>query len=276
MKILYDNAVDRKLSITASTTAGSLAASNLLTEAKSEVWRSTGTTATLTTTWTNAEFVNCVVLPFCNLTSSATFRVKLYTNVADVSPVLDTGTVLACAAAPLGFWNWGNVPLGVNAYSYGGGNYGRAFFTSYPVKKVEVIITDSSNPSGYIEASRLVLGATYTPENDANLDDGVNFNIMDTTVNTRTGGGDLKSDIGTQSKSITFSLSHMSASDRNTVQNILKGNASYKPVFISLFPQDADPTKEQTYQIYGKLSENLNMGHAVWNLFNSQIEIKEM
>ena len=54
-------------------------------------------------------------------TSTATIRARAYTLAADVSPAVDTGAVLACGYSPLGLWPWGTVPLGVNAFSYGGG-----------------------------------------------------------------------------------------------------------------------------------------------------------
>ena len=68
MRIVADNAADRSTLI-ASSTAGLLAASNLLTDIKSEVWRSTGTSATLTMSWPVAELVGMVALPFCSLLS---------------------------------------------------------------------------------------------------------------------------------------------------------------------------------------------------------------
>lgn len=76
LRIVYDNAIDRS-TLSASSTAGSLASSNLLTDNKSEVWRSTGTTARLTATWSVAELIACVAMPYCNLSSTATMRVRL-------------------------------------------------------------------------------------------------------------------------------------------------------------------------------------------------------
>lgn len=273
LKILYNNVAD-SATISASTTAGSLVASNLLTDIKSDVWRSTGTSATLTLTWTTSQLLSGFILPFCNLTSSSTFRIKLFTNTADVTPVLDTGVISACAAAPLGLWAWGTVPLGVNAYSYGGASYGVGWFTATSCKKITVDIVDSINPSGYIEASRVVTGVAFTPVNDADLN--VDWWIEDRSTEARSGGGDLRTDIGTTSKNLKFSLANMTPADRLSVASILKGNGKYKPLYISLFPQDVDTTKEQQYQIYGKLTGSLSIGHSNWNLFGCPIEITEI
>ena len=47
VRIIYDNAADRA-TITASSTAGVLVASNMQDDRKSVVWRSTSTSATIT------------------------------------------------------------------------------------------------------------------------------------------------------------------------------------------------------------------------------------
>ena len=273
MKIIYDNVADTA-TLSASTTAGSLVVGNLKTDLKSEVWRSTSTTATITAIYTTPQLISGVILPFCNLTSTALFRLKLYTNVADTSPVLDTGDVYACANVTLGSWLWGSTPLGVNAYSYGGAAYGRVWCTPTACKKFELIITDTANTSGYIEAGRLVAGSYFSPQNDAEM--GLDWDNEDRTKNERTDAGELRSDIGTQNACIKFSLENMTPSDRAQVMNIMKNCAKFRPIFVSLFPDDADPTKEQQYQIYGKFKDTLAIGHSNWNLFSSSITIEEM
>lgn len=75
LRIVYDNAADRA-AITASSTAGALAAANLLTDTKSDVWRATGPSARLTLAWAVAEAIQALVLPFCNLSPTATWRVR--------------------------------------------------------------------------------------------------------------------------------------------------------------------------------------------------------
>lgn len=272
LRIVYNNVADSS-SVSASTTAGTLVATNLLKDIKSDIWRSTGTAATVTLTWATSQMLSMVALPFCNLTSSSTFRIKLYAEIADVAPVLDTGVVTACAGTPLGLWDWGNIPLGVNGYSYGGASYGVAWWETTVAKKMELIISDTTNTAGYIEASRVVAGTYYTPENDAELN--VDWNVDDTSVNIRSAGNDLRSEMGSQNKCIKFNLSVLSAGDRATTASILRGNGKIKPLYVSLFPNDTDTSKEQHYQVYGKIKDSLSVGHSNWNLYSSTIEIEE-
>jgi hypothetical protein len=75
LRVVADNVAERA-TVAASTTAGVLAAANLLTTAKSEVWRATGTSARLGLAWAAAETFQAVALPFCNLSPTATMRVR--------------------------------------------------------------------------------------------------------------------------------------------------------------------------------------------------------
>ena len=98
LRIVYDNAANRA-TVAASTTAGTLTASNLLTDIKSQVWRSIGTSATLTLEWDDAEMVGMVSLPFASLTSEATIQVLGYLYTTDSNPLFDTGEQFACPSA---------------------------------------------------------------------------------------------------------------------------------------------------------------------------------
>lgn len=273
VRILNNNAADRA-TLSASTTAGSLVVANLLTDYKSDVYRSTGTTTTITATWTNSETISVVVLPFCNLTTSATIRVKLYTNAADASPVYDSGAVSANAGFSTNIWEWGNTPLGVNAYAFVGAPYARCYTTPTAAKKMEVILTDSSNPSGYIEAARLVCGNYYNPVNDAEMDVKVSF--PDTSTNARSDASDLISDIGIKYKTLSFSLQNMTSSDRNALVNILKSSGVSRPIFVSLLSENSSDTEaEKLFQIYGKLSSSSALTMPYWNAYSTSIDIEE-
>lgn len=75
MRIVFDNAASRG-AISASSTDGALAASNLQVDDKTYVWRATGTVARLTLTWPVAEEIGAAVL-ISNLSPTATMRVRL-------------------------------------------------------------------------------------------------------------------------------------------------------------------------------------------------------
>lgn len=274
LRIVHDNAVDNILAITASTTAGTLVAANLLTDIKTSVWRSTSTTASLTATWTASQLVGCVILPFTNLTSTATIRVRGYTLAADTTAIFDTGTILACPYTALDLWKWGTVSLGVNSFTYGGGAYASAYFSITSVKKLVIDIVDTDNTSAYIEASRLIAGTYWTPERNAGF--GASVTPEDTTKQYRTEGGDLMTDVGIRFRKVSISLPVMSSADRASLWRIIRGAGMSKPIFFSLFPENsADTDIEQAYAVYGKLSTMSAITISNYNIYSSTIEIEE-
>lgn len=272
LRIVYDNVADNA-TLAASSTAGSLIVDNLKTDIKSEIWRSTGTSATITLTWSPGEIIGMLAMPFCSLTAAATFRVRAYITAADALPAVDTGVQMACPGTPFGEWEWGMVPLGVNAYSYGGGTYGVIWFPASAYEKIVLDIDDSSNPLGYIEASRIVAGAYWSPVN--NTEYGAEITLVDTSKQERSDAGDLKTDRGTLHKVLSFDLSLMPSTDRNALWNILRGNGMYSPIYVSLTPESTDSTEEQIFQVYGKLSKQSPIRYQFINQFNTSVEIEE-
>lgn len=245
LRILYDNVVDSS-TLTASSTTSGFPVTNLQKEQKGLVWRSTSTTATVTATWSNTQSISCVLLPFCNLTSSATIQVKLYTNAGDSIAVLDTGAVNAGAYTPTDLWGGlSNISSSVNAYNYGGGTYARSWFALTSAKKMEIIISDSTNPAGYLELSRVVCGAYWTPS--VNADFGINIGYLDTSEQQRSESGNLITSNGTIHKTMDFNLSSIRETERNNMFSILRGNGLRKPIFVSIFPNETQSLNLLSY-----------------------------
>lgn len=283
MRLIHDNAIDRAASLTASTTAGSLVAANLQTDIKSQVWRSTATSATLTATWSAPEVIGGVVLPFCNFTSTATLRVRGYLHTADTDTVFDTGAVYACKYAPLGFFEWGVVPLGANAYqrggvnsfASGGGAYGRAWLGGqHLVRKIVVDVTDADSADGYIECARLVAGAYWEPAYGAEY--GAKTGHRDASRAERSDAGDLVTTRMSRSRAMTFDLSLLNGADRARLLAIARDNGASKPVFVSILPEAENPVDEQLGQIYGKFAPALDASYRFFNAFASSLALEEI
>lgn len=269
LRIVSDNII-KSATLSTSTTAGTLVANNMKTEVKSQVWRATTTSGTITATWTGAQQLGCVALPFCNLTSTSTIRVR---GSFEGSQLLDTGVVMACAYAPFGMWEWGDQPLGVNAFSYGGGAYGRVWFNTVGVDTLIIDIMDTDNPAGYIEFSRLVAGTYWSPSLQPQ---NVELTTDDTGKQYRTDAGDLFTDVGTRNRKISMEIENMVDVDRSRLWKIFLKNGKTQSVFISFFPEnDDDPELEQSYQIYGKISDMAAITAPYYKRYSAPIEIEE-
>jgi len=275
LRIIYQNIIDStSTTITASSTASAnTTVANLKADTKSKVWRSTGKELeTLTISFTSS-IVGGLILPFCNLSPVATISVT--GSLAGVVKFTDVD-IPACPYPAFGLWDWGMQPLGVNSYSYGGGTYGRVWFSTGNTALDSIVITikDPSNSSSYIEASRIILGAYWSPIYNTSF--GLSTTIKDLSEHQRTESGDLATNRGIRFNTMTFDLKYLTQGDRLNLTGILKGNGIPKPLFISLFPNDADSTKEQSHQIYGKLSQLAGISNPIFDMYSSSIDIEEI
>lgn len=273
LRIIYDNAADRA-TLTASSQAGTLAVANLKTDEKCEVLRSVGTDLTITSIWPTPEIVGGVALPFCNLTPTAIIRVRGFVEPGDAVPDFDTGVVPACEYARLGMWDWGALPLGVNAFSYGGGTYARCWLPMVSVKKLIIELADPDNPAGYIEAARLVVGPYWSPEENASYGAGVTS--FDSSTQYRTGSGGQMVERGAMYRKLSLALEHMTPLDRAELWRIVRGNGLTLPLLVSLYPDSDDGELEQAHQVYGRIASNSAITTPYYQAYATNIEIEEL
>ncbi|MDX8121549.1 hypothetical protein SKZ59_07200 [Janthinobacterium sp. GMG2] len=273
LRIIHDNVGDRA-ALSASSQAGTLGPANLQREDKSSVLRSVGTQLSITAAWPTPEIIGGVALPFCNLTPTAAIRVRGYVEPGDAVPDFDTGTMPACEYARLGMWNWGALPLGVNAFSYGGTTYGRCWFQMRSVKKLVIDLVDLDNPAGYIEVARLVAGAYWEPQVNAAYGAGVTPG--DTSSLYRSGAGEQKVERGTLFRKLSLALDHMTPQDRADLWRIVRGSGLSRPIFVSLFPDNDDVELEQAHQVYGRLASLVAITTPSFQAYATNIEIEEM
>lgn len=272
MRIIADNALNRAV-LTASTTAGLLGVANLLTDVKSDVWRATGTSATLTATWATAETVSAFVLPFCNFSPTATIRVRGYSDAAGTAAALlfDTGAVPACPAPAIKLRGWTAAQV-ASAYAYGGGACARVWFPSWAIMRLVVDIVDTGNMQGYLEAARAVVGAAWSPSRTVG---DAPWTMVDLSTHYRTDAGDMLTDAGTVHKKIPINFGRFLAADRTALVNILRSSRGH-PIFVSIFPDVADLELERDYTIYGKRSQDSEIATQYAIAYSTTVELEEI
>lgn len=234
LRMVHNN-LAHTATLVASSTAGLLAAANMLSNYKSEVWRSTATTATLTLDWATAQQVSMAALMFCNLTTTATVRVRGYALPGDDTPVFDTGNVLACQAAT----QWAI--------------YATVWFAACSVRQVVINITDTANTSGCIQVGRLLVGAYWQPEYGAEY--GASVGVRDSATTERNLAGDRLPTLGHKHRVLTFSMSAMQEADRAACYEMLAGIGVTAPVFVSVFAQSGTPHLEASHAVFGTVQQ---------------------
>lgn len=271
LRVIYQNIADTS-TITASSTAGVTTTDNLKKDAKSLIWRATGTGATLTVSFGGLKTIRGVVLPFTNLTALAKITVTP-TGGTGTTPITD---LLACPYKQTDSWDSAYLPQGANSYAYGSGTYARAWFpTAQTCTGLTIAISDSTNPAGYVEASRLIIGDYWSPTYNTSF--GLVSAPKSLSANSRTESGDLVTNRGIQYNTMSFDLTWLTAADRAIFTKIIKSNGINKPLLISLFPDATeDFDKEQTFQIYGKLTSMPDLTHSMYSIYGSKIDIEEI
>lgn len=251
-RILNDNASDRA-TLSASNSASGTAIGNVKTNRKGMIWESTTNTPQITATFAQNESIGVVIMPICNLSATATVRVRCYSDAGGTTLIAgsDTGTVSAVPAPINAFSNWITAPLGVNGFAYGSGAYAIVWLAAQytNVRHVKIDFVDTAP----VQLSRLVLGKYY--ELNDNPDDEILFEFVSKTVRTRNDAGDVENEMGVIYKQLTLPTSFFQITDRkNLIEIIRKNNMSY-PLFISVMPNDTDKLTEHTLSIFGFLTE---------------------
>ncbi len=296
LKIVYQNILELA-TLTASSSTGSLVASNLQKEQRSYVWRSVVTGSS--TVRVNIRLADIPTLPigidtiigtFSNLTENATITVLGYTSTptlagASSSPTIDgtsTGTPVWSSSAiicrPYSS-NKDSLNYTTLSTSYGlSKDTIRAYLTEAVPTSITCIIiqiNDTDNTDQYIEISHLIVGSSWTPTYNTGY--GISLQPNDSSTNSRSESGDLFTKYGVTYNSLKFDLTWLTDNDRQIMEKICKNVGIRKPIFISLFPNNTlDYEKERSYQIYGKL-KNLNaITHPTLNFYSSSVEIEEL
>lgn len=277
MRVLHDNIAD-VATLSSSNTLASLPYNNLLSDRKSKVARSTGLSWSLVATFDATKFVNCVAFAFTNMTSTATMRVRGYASesatVGTTTPDFDVTAASCCPSLVDADRQDERGGLGVNSFGLGLHSYAVRWFTGGNVRKLAIDVTDSNNPSGYIEASRLIMGRYWQPE--FNPDYNVQVALDDSSKSERNDAGDLLTDRGYMYKRISMQMSQMQATDRRRFTDLARIHGVHRPVFLSIFHDDAEKHRDQQYMIYGKFSKASAIIAPTFDRYTFPIEIEEI
>lgn len=249
LRIIYQNLTDSSNSLSASTTSGSLVVANLKTDRKGEIHRSTGTSVTFTCTWSSSQSISSVVIPACNLTSAATIQVRLYDAESAGTLLLDTGVLLACQGQNITSTDAGS-PITVTDFSRGIATKAAAWFNQVDlVRRIVIDIVDTSNPAGFIDTSRLIIGTYWSPKNNASY--GAETSLVDSSDIVRTDSGGISVFRSCVYEKMNLNLEFMASDDRKALDKITRLTAGYKPILISLVPDGTDYNLIQETTIYG-------------------------
>jgi hypothetical protein len=276
LRILYQNKAASATTLTSTgAVSGNYPITNLLSEVKGRVYRQQTVSNTITLTWNSAQTLGAVILAYNNLSATGQYRVQLYDDEAGGLPNRVYDSALSTAPDDLNAVYASTTPEHYR-YSYGSGKTTAIYFPVVSgVRRLELTLVDTSNTSGYIEISSLLIGDYWSPTYNTEFS-GLDVSWEDSSVHKRTQSGNLVTEISTISKRLEFSLSYLTPDDRTSLINIVRQYGMRQPIFVSIFPDDPDNQREQDYQIYGKLEQNPSLQHPMYTIYATQIAITEV
>ena len=234
MRLITVNDADTAVITATPAAVSSMPTSNLQDPSRRKVRCTTLTNQELKLVWSSARVLSAVALLRHNLTSSATWRVRIYDDAAATNLVYDSGVQLASPPKVLGDLVWGIDPLGASLFTSWAYAFSTIWFT--PIAGMVMIITlnDTTNPDGFIEAARLFTGAYIEPINGPSY--GLRLGWREATKQRRTDGGSLRSDPAEPYRALSVNLDWLDEGDRARLTEIGRRVGLRNDIFLSIYP----------------------------------------
>ena len=240
--------------LTASSTAAALVAANMQRSKKAAVWRSMGTTATVTARWSAAVEVDSFALGWSNLTPGATITIRLFALADDADPVRVVG---AATDADIG----------------AGVAQAQAWFSKISIEKAEIEFSDESNAEGFIEISRLALGRYY--EMAYNPRYGSMLGFVDRSKSSRAESGDVRIDWQGAYRTLNIDFGFIRATDAEFLSRLAVRRRSL-PMFVSVFPS-LPGLKGAAYAFFAVLSGGTqSLSYLAPNAWSGSVTLEEI
>lgn len=242
-----------------------LPVTNLQLSPRGKISRFTGlATQDIDGTLPSSRLVSGFVLYRHNLTTSATCRLRLYSDVAMTTLIYDTGAFVALPGKALGELDWGIDPLGASVFTGWGEAFTQLWFTPIKIRAFKITLTDAGNPDGYIDVGRLFLGPFLEPL--INIEFGtLQLGWSEGSTQTRTGGGSLRTDSSPAGpyRCLTMSLNGLNEGERSRFVDFQRTTGLRKDFFVSVFPEQGGAL-ERDHAMVGKLVSQDKFTRLTW------------
>lgn len=239
---------------------------NLITQLRGETLRTSGVSAqVIRATYAANQSVSAIALCRHNLTAAATWRVQLYSDAAWTTQVADSGTVTAFISTDPGPFDT------VNDTSFKVLKNSVAWFSATTIRSVQITLTDAANPAGYLEASRLFIGAYVDP--GQNPDWGHTLSWEDPTTQSRTLGRSLLSqNNGDRTRSFLFPFTLLDVTPRNFLADLLRVYGMERDFFISMWPNEGG-RMEREHQGWVKITAAQGVARPMVNNYGTSLTL---
>lgn len=251
-RIIADNAASRAKTLTSTTGAAGENPMSMLTDIKTDVYRSAGKTDVFTMTFANSEVIESMHWPWVNWSPSTTVKVEGYSDEAGVNKVYDSGNLFPCPAPAILLRAPWTPVTSASAYKHGGGAHGRVWLPKgTTVRRLKWTVTDLNNVQGYIECGRVVAGKYYEVEYNPEYGAPISFASM--SKQSRDGDTNLRVQVGGKYKKQQIVFAAMNEVDRDFLIDLFLANGMDVPFIFALYPGSTDIILDRTHTLYANL-----------------------
>lgn len=254
----------------------SLPVTNLQLEGRARVARTANVTGNklINGNFAHATAVSGCVLYNHNLSSTATMRLQLWDADNQTGNLTyDSGSFAPLPSVGWGDFPWGSIPWGANLF-YG---WGRAFtdlwFAPVGAKSFRITLADASNPDGYIQVKRLLLGSYFEPF--VNTEYGLQLYWEDNSEQVRTQAGSLRTDNRVLYRYLSGRLPAIKQSERAQWMDLLRQVAKRSEVFVSVYPESGGKL-ERDHALLGKFTSMPDITTDNPSAYSSNLQIEEV
>lgn len=270
--ILSKDLIKESDSLSVTSEQGAFPISNIKSDRRLRVWKSTTTASqTITSTWNNQVSVNFIAIAFSNFIDTSKIIVRGFTNSGDISPVYDSGlqSVNYSFDIPAG-----HTSIGISSFSEGGGTYFSFLFPLISVEKVEIELRSFGNPDGNLTVSRLLCGEADSIQNAPDLNSAVMY--RDNSEFARSEAGSLLFTFASEYKIVSFSIEQADLDDKKLLADISERCGISSPIFASGYNEDDDKVQKQVYQVYGFIANSVELASPLYNKYSTILDVSEI
>lgn len=272
MRILITQADSATLSVSPAVVA-TLPASNLQLPERALVMRTTSTAnQQISGTWAAGKLLSGLELDRHNLTSAGTWRLRLYSDAAWTTLVYDSGALLVNPPKSLGELVWGVDPLGAGVFDGWALAFASMWFTPVVAQSFRIDLADAANPDGYLEVCRLMLGHTIEPT--WNFEWQPRLAWSESTKQTRTDGGTLRSEAFQPYRSGSVTLPWLTSGDRARFLDLYRTLGRRGDFFVSLYPEQGGML-ERDNAMRAKFTGGGEIVHGTAHYFGQTLQFEE-
>ena len=283
VRFVFDNAADRVTSIVATSEAGDLVAENLLVDERESIWRSTSSSVaqTFLLSWDESENVSAVCFAWTNFSSLVSVQIKGYAQPGDYpegspSTASFDETFTPGDAAALGEFQWGYDPLAPSGSQLAHvESQAQCWLSStYSVRKLEIIITDTLNDDAYLEVSRLVVGDYISPTENASQS-GFTLRWAERSRPRRSESNNLRVEPLGRYRRAQLPLDRLDTDSRNEILGMVAQGLG-RGVWVSSMPEDTNASNKELYGFWGALVQETDFSYPVFDTWAAPLIFEEM